>query len=55
VGSFSLGLGEECAKKCASAVGAGRRRRYQAMGCGDGRILVLLTERGARAQSCLVD
>jgi hypothetical protein len=27
VGSFSLGLGEECA----SAVGAGRRRRYQAM------------------------
>jgi hypothetical protein len=45
VGSFSLGLGEECA----SAVGAGRRRRYQAMKlwrgkiqfkCGDGRNLL---------------
>ncbi len=52
MGSFSLGLGEECA----SAVGAGRRRRYQAMKvwrrkiqlkCGDGRKLLTWLLRGA--------
>ncbi len=44
-------------------LGVGRRRRSQAMWCGgnfqlkygDDRIFVLLAERGARAQSCLVD
>jgi hypothetical protein len=56
VGSFSLGLGEECA----SAVGAGRRRRYQAMKvwrgkiqlkCGDGRKLLTWLLWGAQGAS----
>jgi hypothetical protein len=64
VGSFSLGLGEECA----SAVGAGRRRRYQAMKvwrgkiqlkCADGRKLLTWLLWGAPLSEgrpyCLLD
>ncbi len=60
MGSFGLGEREEVGP----AVGAGRKRRPQAMKvgggdfqlkCGDDRIFVLLTGKGARAHSCLLD
>ncbi len=59
MGSFGLGEREEVGP----AVGAGRKRRPRLLRwrgdfqlkCGDDRIFVLLTERGARTVACLIE